>query len=72
MDKIRQGHILTILMRQMLEYYRIFAKQLKLLPPEPEYQIFIIHQRPKKMVNYYLLQWVQALQYMVYTNTLNK
>ena len=24
------------------------------------------------MMNYYLLQWVQALQHMPYTNTLNK
>ena len=36
----------------MIEYYGIYAKKIKPLPPE----IFIIHQRiKKKMVNYYLL-----------------
>ena len=39
----------------MLEYYCAFAKNIKSLPPEPDYQIFIIHQRIKKMVNYCLL-----------------
>ena len=55
----------------MLEFYRVFAKQIKPLPLEPHYQIFIIHQRIKKMVNCYLLQWVQAWQHMPYTGTLN-
>ena len=36
------------------------------------YQIFIIHLRIKKMVNYYLLQWVQAWKHMPCTSTLNK
>ena len=39
----------------MLEYYCAFAKNIKSLPPERDYQIFIIHQRIKKMVNYCLL-----------------
>ena len=39
----------------MLEYYQIFAKKIKPLPPEPQLSDFIIHQRHKKMVNYYLL-----------------
>ena len=39
----------------VLEYYRVFAKKIKPLPPEPEYQIFIILRKFKQMVNYYLL-----------------
>ena len=57
----------------MLQYYRVFAKKkLYLYPLSLNYQILIIHQRIKKMVNYYLLQWAEALQRMPYTNTLNK
>ena len=56
----------------MAEYYRIFAKKLSLYPLSLNYYIFIIHQIIKKMVNYYLLQWVQAVQHIPYTNTLNK
>ena len=56
----------------LLEYYRVFAKQIIPYHLSLNYQIFIIHQRIKKMVNYYLLQWAQALQHMPYTNTLNK
>ena len=41
----------------MLKYYRVFAKQINPCRPNPNYQIFIIHQYLKKMVNYYLLQW---------------
>ena len=56
----------------MLEYYRVLAKQIKSLSPEPQLSDFIIHHRIKKMVNYYLFRWVQALQYMFYTSDLNK
>ena len=57
----------------MLEYYRVFAKQIKPLPPELELSDFYYpSENKKKMVNYYLLWWVQALQHMPYTNTLNK
>ena len=40
---MRQRHTSTMLMKNtstMLEYYRIFAKQIKLLPPEPELSDF--------------------------------
>ena len=50
----------------MVEYYQIFGKKKK------KNQIFIINQRPKKMVNYYLLQWVQAWHHIPFTSTLNK
>ena len=43
----------------MLEYYRVFGKQVKPLPPE--HQLSDFYQRFKKIVNYYLLQWAQAL-----------
>ena len=56
----------------MLEYYRVFAKQIKPMPPEPQLSDFYHPSETQKMVNYYLLQWVQTLQHMPYTNTLNK
>ena len=39
----------------MLQYYRVFAKKKKLYHLSLNYLIFTIHQRTKKMVNYYLL-----------------
>ena len=56
----------------MLEYHRVFEKQIKPLPHEPELLDFYHPSENKKIVNYYLLQWVQALQHMPYRNTLNK
>ena len=56
----------------MLEYYQVFAKQIKFLPPEPQLSDFYHPLEDQKMVNYYLLQWAQALQYIPYTRTLNK
>ena len=56
----------------MLEYYRAFAKQIKRLPPEPQLSdIYHPSEAPKK-VDYYLLQWVQALQHMPYKSILSK
>ena len=55
-----------------LEYYRVFAKQIKPLLPEPKLSDFYHPSESQKMVNYYLLQRVQALQHMPYTSTLNK
>ena len=57
----------------MLEYYCVFSKKIKPLPPEPELSDFYHpSETKKKMVKYYLLQWVQVLQHMPYTITLNK
>ena len=56
----------------MLEYYRVFAKEIKPLPPEPQLSDFYHPSEVQKMMNYYLLQWVQALQHMPYTSILNK
>ena len=56
----------------MLEYCPVFAKQTKPLPPELELPDFYHLSEPQKMAKYYLLQWVQALQHMPYTSTLNK
>lgn len=36
------------------------------------YQIFTIHSKDKKMMNQYLLQWVQAWQRRIFRSTLNK
>ena len=54
----------------MLEYYRVFAKQIKPLPPEPQLSDF--YQPSESQKNYYLSPWDQALQHIPYTNTLNK
>ena len=39
----------------MLEYYRLFAKKVKPLPPEPELLDLCHPSEAQKMVNYYLL-----------------
>ena len=56
----------------MLEYYQVFAKYIKPLPPEPQLSDFYHSSEAQKMVNYYMLLWVQTLQNMPYTSTLNK
>ena len=57
----------------MIEYYRAFEKQIRSLPPDPQLSDFYHPSETQKMVNYYLLQWVQALQHIPYTSsTLNK
>ena len=56
----------------ILEYYRVFAKQIKPLPPELQLSDFYHPSGGQKMMNCYLLQWVQAFQHMPYTSTLNK
>ena len=54
----------------MLEYYRVFEKQIKPLPPEPELSDIYHPSEVQKMVNCYLLWWVQALQHMPCTRVL--
>ena len=56
----------------MLEYYRVFAKKVKPLPPGSQLSEFYHPPETQKMMNYYLLQLAQALQHMPYTITLNK
>ena len=56
----------------MLEYYLVFAKQINILPPEPQLFDFYHPSEAQKTETYYLLQWVQGLHHMPYTNTLNK
>ena len=51
----------------MLEYYRVFSNQIKTMPPEPQLSDFYHPSEGQKMVNYYLLQWVQAWQDMLFT-----
>ena len=45
----------------ILDYYRVFGKQTKPLPPEPQLSDFYHLSEAPKMGNYYLLQWVQVL-----------
>ena len=45
----------------MVEYYRVFAKQIKPLPPELQLSDFYHPSESKRMVNYYLLQRAQVL-----------
>ena len=56
----------------MLEYYRVFVKHIKPLPPQLQLSDFYHTSETQKVVNYYLLQWVQAFQHMSYTSTINK
>ena len=56
----------------MLEYYRAAAKQIKPLPHKPQLSDFYHPSETEKNGEYYLLQWVQALQHMPCTNTSNK
>ena len=70
--KIRQGHTSTMLMKQCLNTIAYLQNKQSVYHPSLNYQISIIHQRIKKMVKYYLLQRVQALQHMPCTSTLNK
>ena len=46
--------------KALLEYYRVFAKQIKLLPSELQLSDFYHSSEGQKMVIYYLLLWVQA------------
>ena len=56
----------------LVEYYRVFAKQIRPFPPEPQLSDFCHPSENQKMMNYFLLQWAQALQHMPYTSALNK
>ena len=57
---------------EMLEYYWVFAKKIKPLPPGPQLSEFYHPPETQEMMNYYLLQLAQALQHMPYTITLKK
>ena len=70
--KMRQRQTSTMLMKQFLNTIAYLQKRESLYHLSLSYQISIIHQRHKKMANYYLLQLVQVLQHMPYTSTLNK
>ena len=59
-EKMRQGHASTMLMKQCFNTIEHLQNKLSLYRLSPNYRIFIIHQKIKKMVNYYLLQWLQA------------
>ena len=41
--------------KAMLEYYRVFAKKIRPLPPEPELSDLYHPSETQKMANYYLL-----------------
>ena len=60
------------IMKQCLNTIEYLQKNQSLYRLSLNYWVFIIHQRHKKMMNYYLLQWVQVLEHMLYTSTLNK
>ena len=56
----------------MLVNYCVFTKRIKPLFAEVSYQIFIIHQKVRKMASYYWLHWVQPWQHMHCTSSLFK
>ena len=71
-EKMRQRYISTMLMKQCLNTIAYLQKKLKHSSPEPELSDFYRPSETQKMVNYYLLPWVQALQHIPCTSTLNK
>ena len=71
-EKIRREHISTMLMKQCLNIIEYLQNKYSLYHLSLNYQILIIHQRIKKIVNYCLLWWVQALQHIPCTSTVNK
>ena len=54
----------------MLEYNRVFTKQINPYCLNLSYQIFAICKTVRKMANYYLPQLIQAWQHI--TSALNK
>ena len=70
--KMKQEHTSKMLMKQCLNTKEYLQNKSSLCHPSPNYEVFIIHQRPKKVVNYFLLQWVRAWQHMLFISTLNK
>ena len=56
----------------MLEYYRVFAKKIKSLPPEAALSDFYHPSETEKNGELLFLQWVQVLQNMPNTSTLKK
>ena len=71
-EKNEGRNISTMLMKQCLNTIAYLQKKLKHSSPEPELSDFYRPSETQKMVNYYLLQWVQALQHIPCTSTLNK
>ena len=55
--------------KAILEYYRVFAKQIKPLPPEPKLSDFYHPSENQKNGELLFGVAVQALQHMPYTNT---
>ena len=72
MKKNKAGVYINNVDDAMLEYYRVFAKKLKPLPPEPQLSDFYHPSEAPKYGELLFLQLVQALQHMPYINTLNK
>ena len=56
----------------MLEYYQVFGKQIKPMSPDPQLSDFYHPSETQKTGEYYLLQWVQALQHIPCISSLNK
>ena len=57
----------------ILEYYIVFAKQIKVLPPGTSIiKLLPSIGRTKKIVDYYLLKWVQVCQHMLLIKSINK
>ena len=70
---MRQGAYINNVNKAMVEYYGVFAKQIKPLPLELQLSDFYHPSEGQKSGEVlYLLQWVQTLQYMPYTSTLNE
>ena len=53
----------------MLEYYLVFAKEINPLPFVTYLSNFYNPSESQKIVNYFLLHWVQAWQDVLFTST---
>ena len=67
-----EEHTSTMLTKQCLSTIKYLQNEKNPYFLSPSYQIFTIHQKEKKKVKYYLLQWVQSWQHMLFTSNLNK
>ena len=69
---MKQEHTSTKLTRKCLSIIKYLLNKSNPYLLNVIYKIFSVHQKVGKMLNYYLLQWVQAWKIMLFTTTLNK
>ena len=68
----KQEHILAMLMKQWLIAIEYLQNRLNLYLLNVSYSVFDIHYKVRKMLSFYLLQWVQIWQHMLFASISNK